>query len=328
MDLTITQKKKHILLFNRLYRQALKEELVPTPSKLSDDKIEKLFDKLFMKKDHYYVPKMKNQLLVIDEDEFKKLYKEPKKQKQPKEEVKKPMEEPKKEEPKAPEPKKEEIRKNKNVFAIIESLDKKPHDLGVNLNEKNIIDGFIYHKLPYYLILTENELEKIKGNIDFVSALNPRLKKVLKIITNKKEIDEILNKIYESKKPEPMEEPKKEEELKEVEGFKDAESLATALEKVHFDMMGSRLTIDNVVKNPKSLKELVEFMNKTFGSFRTKYGDKETIKTTLHYIIESYNENINKKINSVRKNAKMTDEEKKEQIIKLNSLKAKFKGVL
>jgi hypothetical protein len=105
MDLTITQKKKHILLFNRLYRQALKEELIPTPSKLSDDKIEKLFDKLFMKKDHYYVPKMKNQLLVIDEDEFKKLIP---KTKQPKEEVKKPMEEPKKEEPKKEEPKKEE----------------------------------------------------------------------------------------------------------------------------------------------------------------------------------------------------------------------------
>jgi hypothetical protein len=84
MDLTIQQKKKHLLLLNKLYRMAVKQELIPTPSKLSDDKVESLFNNLFVKKDHYYIPKVKNQYLVIDENEFKKLYKEPKKPKQQK----------------------------------------------------------------------------------------------------------------------------------------------------------------------------------------------------------------------------------------------------
>jgi hypothetical protein len=103
MDLTIQQKKKHLLLLNKLYRSALKEELIPTPSKLSEDKVESLFTKLFMKKDNFFVPKVKNQYLVIDENEFKKLIP---KTKQPKEKVKK--QEPKLKE----EPKKEEKEEN------------------------------------------------------------------------------------------------------------------------------------------------------------------------------------------------------------------------
>ena len=92
MDLTIPQKKKHILLLNRLYREALKEELIPTPSKLSDDKIEKIFDRLFYFNDdqNYYYPKNKNLGLIIDRDEFKKLSKKPKKSKKELEEVKEP----------------------------------------------------------------------------------------------------------------------------------------------------------------------------------------------------------------------------------------------
>lgn len=93
MSLTIAQQKKHLLLLNKLHRNALKAELIPAPSKLSDDKVEKLFNEFFKKKEHYYIPKITSTILKIDEEEFKKLYKEPKKamkkEVKPKEEVKK-----------------------------------------------------------------------------------------------------------------------------------------------------------------------------------------------------------------------------------------------
>jgi hypothetical protein len=82
MSLSIAQQKNHLLLLNRLHRQALKVELIPTPSKLSDDKVEKLFNEFFKKKEHYYVPKVSSTILKIDEEEFKKLYKEPKQKKE------------------------------------------------------------------------------------------------------------------------------------------------------------------------------------------------------------------------------------------------------
>ena len=102
MSLTIAQQKKHLLLLNKLHRNALKAELIPTPSKLSDDKIEKLFNEFFKKKDNYYIPKVSSTILKIDEEEFKKLYKEPKEKKEVKpmkQEEPKPMkiEEPKEE---------------------------------------------------------------------------------------------------------------------------------------------------------------------------------------------------------------------------------------
>jgi ribosomal protein L12E/L44/L45/RPP1/RPP2 len=100
MSITISQQKKHLLLLNRLHRTALKAELIPTPSKLSDDKIEKLFNEFFKKKDNYYIPKVSSTILKIDEEEFKKLYKEPKEKKEVKpmkqEEEKKKQEEEKK----------------------------------------------------------------------------------------------------------------------------------------------------------------------------------------------------------------------------------------
>ena len=74
MSLTIAQQKKHLLLLNRLHRTALKAELIPTPSKLSDDKVEKLFLEFFKKKEHYYIPKVSSTILKIDEEEFKKLF--------------------------------------------------------------------------------------------------------------------------------------------------------------------------------------------------------------------------------------------------------------
>jgi len=82
MSLTIAQQKKHLLLLNKLHRNALKAELIPTPSKLSDDKVEKLFNEFFKKKENYYIPKVSSTILKIDEEEFKKLYKEPKQKKE------------------------------------------------------------------------------------------------------------------------------------------------------------------------------------------------------------------------------------------------------
>jgi hypothetical protein len=114
MSITISQQKKHLLLLNRLHRTALKAELIPTPSKLSDDKIEKLFNEFFKKKDNYYIPKVSSTILKIDEEEFKKLYKEPKEKKEVKpmkqEEEKKKQEEEKKKQEKQ---KKQEEEKKK-----------------------------------------------------------------------------------------------------------------------------------------------------------------------------------------------------------------------
>jgi hypothetical protein len=84
MDLTVQQKKKHLLLLNKLYRAVVKEELIPAPSKLSEDKINELFEKLFVKKDNFFIPKVKNQYFFIDENEFKKLIPKPKQPKKPK----------------------------------------------------------------------------------------------------------------------------------------------------------------------------------------------------------------------------------------------------
>ena len=64
--------KAHLLLLNRLHRVEFKKDLVPTPSKLTDDEITQYFTKLFMKKEDYFVPKSQVSL-KIDEEPFKKI---------------------------------------------------------------------------------------------------------------------------------------------------------------------------------------------------------------------------------------------------------------
>jgi hypothetical protein len=162
MDLTIQQKKKHLLLLNKLYRSALKEELIPTPSKLSDDKLESLFTKLFMKKDNFYIPKVKNQILKIDEDEFKKLI--------PKEKVKKEVklkEEPKKEEVK---PKESEPYISSNIGITYPSfLDNYTVKIYNPLNKKIYIEKGKYTKKKLI-----EELKKIikKDNPEKLNAID------------------------------------------------------------------------------------------------------------------------------------------------------------
>jgi hypothetical protein len=62
--------KKHLLLLNRLHKQQLKKELIPTPTKLSKEEITKYFNSLFTQKDNYYIPKLSTEL-KLNEADFK-----------------------------------------------------------------------------------------------------------------------------------------------------------------------------------------------------------------------------------------------------------------
>jgi len=82
MDLTMMQKKKHLLLLNRIMRAELKKDIIPVPSKLTEEEVNQYFNKLFVKKtegsDNYYIP-IKNKLEIpIDEELFKEVIKKPK----------------------------------------------------------------------------------------------------------------------------------------------------------------------------------------------------------------------------------------------------------
>jgi hypothetical protein len=79
MELTLPQKKKHLLLLNRIMRAELKREIIPTPSKLTEEEINDYFNKLFVKKTEgsydYYIPVNNKVSLSIDEELFKGLIK-------------------------------------------------------------------------------------------------------------------------------------------------------------------------------------------------------------------------------------------------------------
>lgn len=175
MSITIAQQKKHLLLLNRLHRNALKTELIPAPSKLLDDKVEKLFNEFFKKKDNYYVPKITSTILKIDEEEFKKLYKEPK---QPKQKAMK-KEEPKEEENKE-EIDREKIKEFKNLLSK------------TKINSEGVL--IPYEALESYKKLNESE-EKVVL-IQFPSIKDKGIKKLKEAkIDIEREIGEIENKI-------------------------------------------------------------------------------------------------------------------------------------
>jgi hypothetical protein len=75
--ITIPQKKKHLLLLNRLMRTELKKDIIPVPSKLSEEEVNKYFERLFVKKtegeEEYYIPIKSKVELKIDEELFKSL---------------------------------------------------------------------------------------------------------------------------------------------------------------------------------------------------------------------------------------------------------------
>jgi hypothetical protein len=93
MEVNLIQKKKHLLLLNRIMRAELKKDIIPTPSKLPEDEVNKYFKMLFIQKDGYYVPIKNKVSLEINEELFKDLIKKPKKPIE-KKEVEKPIEKP------------------------------------------------------------------------------------------------------------------------------------------------------------------------------------------------------------------------------------------
>lgn len=82
MDLTMMQKKKHLLLLNRIMRAELKKDIIPVPSKLTEEEVNKYFERLFVKitkgSDDYYIPVKSKVELKIDEELFKGLIKKKK----------------------------------------------------------------------------------------------------------------------------------------------------------------------------------------------------------------------------------------------------------
>lgn len=78
MEINMIQKRKHLLLLNRIIRAETKKDIIPTPSKLSEAEVDSFFSKLFVKKDDYYIPIKNKMEIKIDEELFKGLIKKPK----------------------------------------------------------------------------------------------------------------------------------------------------------------------------------------------------------------------------------------------------------
>lgn len=146
MEPTVMQKKKHLLLLNRVIRAETKKDIIPTPSKLSEDDINKYFKQLFISKDGYYVP-VKNKLEInIDETLFKDIIKKPK-MKEPK--VKPSTEDKMKEKEMMKEKQKEEEIKMVNMAVnsiynkmIIPYLKKKKANEDVKVEEAELLKKF------------------------------------------------------------------------------------------------------------------------------------------------------------------------------------------
>jgi len=197
IDLTIMQKKKHLLLLNRLMRTELKKDIIPVPSKLSEEEVNKYFDRLFVKKtegeDEYYVPMKSKVELKIDEELFKGLIKKPKVKKQPTEEEKMI---------------KEEETKQKNTLSIYDRFFKdyiKPMQLKRKAGEDVSKDEIVVVKK--YIKLSQSVKNMIKKDFPklFDRLLNPadveRTKRKEKLTEeNKQLVKEIRTKAKEEKK--------------------------------------------------------------------------------------------------------------------------------
>jgi hypothetical protein len=167
----LNRKKKHLLLLNRLLRQELKLVLIKTPSKLDDNKVNELFDKIFVKKDDYYVPKTNNEKLLLQEDQFKNLYKKKVKKSEPKKPE--PKVEPKKPEPKV-EPKKLTLKdaSNKDLVEIIDlhyNCGSFFSSLQTSYNIKRVKqqeEALKKLKLKYNFVINGNDIKQVKNEIE------------------------------------------------------------------------------------------------------------------------------------------------------------------
>lgn len=120
MELSIPQKKKHLLLLNRIIRAEIKKDIIPTPSKLTESDVNSYFNKLFVKKDDYYVPIKTKMDIKIDESKFIGLIKKPKMKAPKKEKMKEPIKEVMKVEEKKQEP--EDMVKTAADFFIVKFI--------------------------------------------------------------------------------------------------------------------------------------------------------------------------------------------------------------
>lgn len=165
------QKKKHLLLLNRIIRAETKKDIIPVPSKLSEDEVDKYFKQLFVKKDDYYVP-IKNKLeIAIDEKLFEELIKKPKVKVVKTKEDKEAMKEMKKVEQAKNE---EDMRISVfNTFTrnfIKPYLEKRKSGANVSKDEKELTDR--YNKLS---INIKKMIEKASPKL-WETVLNPTFK--------------------------------------------------------------------------------------------------------------------------------------------------------
>lgn len=172
MDITMMQKKKHLLLLNRIIRAETKKDIIPTPSKLNEAEVDSFFSKLFVKKDDYYIPIKNKMEIKIDEELFKGLIKKPKMAKEVKPMMTK---EEKKAKPMMTKEQKAEEKKQKE-----ESLTKKSADF--------FISKFIN---PY--------LRKIKAGEDASKELKMMTDRFIKMSKpTKKNVEKRWSKLYAS----------------------------------------------------------------------------------------------------------------------------------
>jgi hypothetical protein len=200
MEINMIQKRKHLLLLNRIMRTELKKDIIKTPSKITEDEVDKYFNRLFIKKDDYYVPIKSKIEIKIDEELFKNLIKKPKKKEvkeveKPKGEEVKEVEKPKEEEVKEVEKTKEEqINEFYNVFNLY--------------NYDYIYDNLsiIYKKKGIAFILN-----KLKKEMFYNVSIQ---KQILQTLLMKNKLLSFLNKMkdYKQKKDEPEKTKKFEEE--------------------------------------------------------------------------------------------------------------------
>jgi len=206
--LTIPQKKKHLLLLNRLMRSELKKDIIPTPSKLSDDEVETYFKRLFVEKDGYFAPVKNKVSLDIDEELFKGLIKQPK-IKQPK--VKEPKMKPTAEE-KASEKEMMKQKEKEAQMRVVEGL--------VNKIYKDLINPYIAKKkagekaeaeenalLKKFFQVSDNIRNKIKEGSPklYENLLKPkydeyRMRKDKLLMESKQEMKDIRKSAQEEKR--------------------------------------------------------------------------------------------------------------------------------
>lgn len=193
MDLTMPQKKKHLLLLNRIIRAETKKDIIPVPSKLTEDEVNKYFKQLFIEKDGYYIP-IKNKLEIsIDEELFKGLIKRPKTKEQKKEEK-----EMKKEEEKVMSSRIQTNIFNKFTKDFIKPyLEKRKSGENVSKDEINMVDKYI--KLGPAI---KKMIEKASPKL-WEMVLNPAFKEYqLRKETLKEEDKQLMKKIKTEAKEE------------------------------------------------------------------------------------------------------------------------------